>query len=289
MRLFLLIGTLLAWGACAKYDPQYEGPYSDTDTKTPGNTAPSYEILTLSNGTLYLYSNTFKTYKILSNLPPGIDEAAINFSHDRIAYHRLGNNIEIIDTSGVAVATVPNTEYAEWFEWHSNNQTLYYLEYGNINIYGPDIPGFEPGNYQWVMPFTPDREVNRAAVLKDGSVLVGGRYYAGFNYVNKLYLVKNGSVAQSISLPPWELVRWIRSDLEGKRVTYGLFNSIPGDCFNLDIEAWNNTLLEYIDLAAPAPEGNALVKWLNGLSITRDNGVFFTAPNNPPDVQALDW
>jgi hypothetical protein len=290
---YLLIFSLLT-GLCAvscqKYQTQYEGPYADPKDGEVPTFMIKYEILTLQNGVIQLYTADCSQEKILSNLPGGIEKASINYSHDQIAYQIPGEDIQIIDTSGQFIATVPGSDFADWFDWHTNNKTLYYLKWDQLNTYGPDIPGLADQNFNWVFPFgSSDQTVNCAAVLENGNVLLGCRYYGAFEYVNRILLITSTGLSKSQTLPSYELVKWIRSDISGKRIYFGTSNGFNGSVFELNAQQWSITEDEYSIYAAPSPEGNAKVGWYNGLGVSFDTGDYFSPASSTPNLKALDW
>jgi hypothetical protein len=126
--------------SCTPYEVQFEGPYEDH--KNPSEIRIPYEILTVENGKIRLYQRNLQVAKTLNNLPAGIDKASINHAHDLIAYKIPGQDIVVIDTTGANIGVVANSANATWFDWHTNNQTLYLLSGTTLSFWGPSVTVF---------------------------------------------------------------------------------------------------------------------------------------------------
>jgi hypothetical protein len=163
----LFICVLL--NACVEYKTQYEGPYTDGQP-----VAISYEIVFVENGALRMANPSLSRVKTL--LPPSnISKASINFRHDRIAYKTATGNILVVDTTGIAIASVPNSSNVIWFDWHANNETLYMLNPNNtLSFYGPPIQG-ATSNFVNRLPGygTNNLGIKSVAIKANGTMIIG--------------------------------------------------------------------------------------------------------------------
>ena len=87
-----------------------------------------------------------------------------------IAYKEEFGDITIVDTLGELVASITNTEEVEIFDWHANNETLYFVDDMDLKFFGPAI-NVETTNFSFLFPSfgTSFRKVNGICVLPDGT------------------------------------------------------------------------------------------------------------------------
>lgn len=216
--LTLLTSLLLA--ACWKYEPQFEGEYVDGET-TP-DVQPAREILLLQNKQAFHLTRRLTLKKEVPGVPSDVDLIAQNFSRTRIAYKQGWQDIMIIDSSGAAVGTVPNSAAATWFDFHSNNETLYFVSGLKLNFFGPAL-AVGKTNFLTLFPTgATDPELYAAVVLKDNSVVVGYQYYGFLAYENYVAIIApNGSVTFKEQLEPYKPINWMRANVDGTRIAFG--------------------------------------------------------------------
>lgn len=223
----ILLSTLLlaVFFACGQYKTQYEGPYEDPagGGGIKGNPI-IYEILFVQNGQLQLASANLRYTKQL-NVSGFVTQASINYAHDRIAYKTASGNISIIDSTGAAIATVPNSSGVIWFDWHPNNQTLYMLQNDQLSLYGPNV-ALAATNLAGALPYiTDDYGIRTVAVATDGTVVFGYAIYSFSGTLNGVYIVYPSGVKRSISTSYYPPVR-LRLSADGERAI--VTNNVSG-------------------------------------------------------------
>lgn len=131
--------------SCFDYQTQFDGPYSDAgpdgDSKIPK------EVVYVAGGNVYL-ANEFASDSILIENSGEVEIASINNEHSKVLFKKDNNNIQIYDIeSGNVAGEVPDSETAIWFDYHKNNQTIYYLLTNDrLYTYGPDVLDNQPLN-----------------------------------------------------------------------------------------------------------------------------------------------
>lgn len=223
-----MAALLLVFSACKKYEVQYEGPYSDSGSQA--SIEYDYEILFVQSGKVFLLDRTLQSVKQLPNTSSDVKLASINYAHDKIACWTPGQDIELFDSSGVKLGTVDNTANVDWFDWHANNETLYFLKAGKIGLYGPNVEVAD-SDLNDVFPFgATEKQLTCATVNPDGSVVFTYRYYAWPDYVNQVaqrWATSSGFSDQVSYLYSNNLARWLRSTEDGGTHAIGLEDGSP--------------------------------------------------------------
>jgi hypothetical protein len=145
---------------CKKYEPQYEGAW--TDAQANSTLSIPREIVYLDGSGIYMTNRYHIKPKLMSNVSTNIYITHLAFSpkHDKIAYTTsLSSYLYIIDTLGKPIASVPAPSL-DYFEWHSDNNLLYGLQYNVIKaFYGgtlptglPTIPGNRAAEFAYITP-----------------------------------------------------------------------------------------------------------------------------------------
>ena len=176
MQKFLPLLLLPFLSSCFFYETQFEGPYHDG---MPVDTAALDKTLVyVAGGNVYLADEWHYKAERIDNSGQ-VTIASINNAHTRVLYKRQGQNIVIYNIATAAVEReIPATESATWFEYHSNDETVYYvLNNRYMDTYGPDVLPFRPvdlishGGLS-----SPTQQLGGVAVLSDGRFLfsVGG-------------------------------------------------------------------------------------------------------------------
>jgi hypothetical protein len=182
--ILMLMCSLFA-SNCSKYETQYEGPYSDNDSTINNQNKFLYEVILVQGGKLYASDRKFRSTKQIATVGD-VQKASINYAHSKIAYKTATGNIQVIDSAGTFIASIPNTGGVKWFDWHANNQTLYMLGADQkITLYGPAV-ALATYSPVVVLPYS-GIDIGSIAVKPDGSVLFSFSFYDGFNYQNGVY------------------------------------------------------------------------------------------------------
>ncbi len=125
--------------SCTKYETQYEGPYSDKDLAENNNSELSKELVFVSDGVVFL-ANKFVSDLLVVSDEGGVQVASINNNHTKVLYKRAGYNIQIYDiASGSNGEEVAGSSNAYWFDYHANNETIYFLDGSNLHTVGPEV------------------------------------------------------------------------------------------------------------------------------------------------------
>ncbi len=198
-QITLAIVLIAGFFACGDYKTQYEGPYQDpTDGSGIKGNPIIYEILFVQDGQIHLASANLRYSKQL-NVSGFVTQASINHAHDRIAYKTATGNISIIDSTGAAIASVPNSSGVIWFDWHPNNQTLYMLQNDQLSFYGPNVT-VAATNLANALPYiASDYGIRTVGIGPDGMVAFGYSIYSFSGTLNGIYVVYPSGSKRSIS------------------------------------------------------------------------------------------
>ncbi len=289
--LFLLLAALLALAGCAKYQIQYEGPYSEKDGELPQTAKTDYQVLAVTDGQIRLLDRGLQHQKILQTPPLGIQKASINYAHDRIAYQVPGENIVVADSAGITLEVVPDTYDVEWFDWHSNDRTLVLLRNNVLSFHGPAVPT-KATSLNYIFPIgSQEQTVNSVALAPDGRVFVAYRYYSGFSfgYVNKVRILAGTSSDFSALLPSNQPTHWMRLDRSGNHVVFGTYSNFYTRAWEL--EGPQPVLKETQDAAfgAVSPEGTATLYGDLDLWMFAPDGSLRQYGLAGARLTALDW
>ncbi|MEI6409792.1 MAG: hypothetical protein WCR52_10445 [Bacteroidota bacterium] len=296
--LYLLALSLL-FSACEKYKTQFEGPYEDPkDGSSIGGKPINYEVWYALNGQLHAASPDFRHEKTVAT-SGSVELVAVNYTHDHIAYKATGNNIVIIDSSGTNPVTVPNSTNVKWFDWHSNNQTLYMLKTDNkLYQYGGTPVTLSVTNLASGLPYVggSDLQIPAAAVLPDGGVIICFSIYTGLGYKRGLYInypAGSPNVDRFVDMQYSE-PRQIRISQNGDHVVFTAYDYSFGstDSYSYNISSGGmpfNVFPYVIHLAATSPDASGTACWSKG-----DGTLFelFTSNITLPasgNCTGLDW
>ncbi len=148
---FSLLLFALSITACFNYETQFEGPYEETDEVV----APDFpkELVYVAGGNVYLADRFGRDSLILDN-SGNVEIASINNDHTKVIFKKPNENIKVYDIeAGSITDEVPGTSTAIWYDYHANNQTVYFLlSDNNLNTYGPDVLSRKPINLSSLTP-----------------------------------------------------------------------------------------------------------------------------------------
>lgn len=290
----LILMTMLVMSSCSKYETKFEGPYSDANN---GNTAGkiNYEIIYVESGRLNMIDVPLKNVKTFFTLPVGIVSASINDAHTKIAYKTAAGNLTVIDTAGNQIASIANTAAVVFFDWHSNNETLYYVDNLTLKFYGTAI-STSITSFSGVFPFgVSSKQFLGASVLSDGAVVYLYEYYSGLNYVRTIVLDNmtttdfKKNLNNNLSNP----VTWFR---QAKGSYY-----FGGTTFNVNVKYTQQVYLSSSSaseyqlgalLIAPSPNGDYNVYVNSNLLGINSNSSSSSAATKSLDgtkITSLDW
>jgi len=162
--LYLLFGLF----SCEKYEPQFEGAYEDNFDEA--GFKPPLQLVYTSGGFVYAADKFGQNVEILNDSGKA-ELVSINDTHTKIIFKEEGENIEVYDVdAGEVEREISGTSDAIWFDYHSNNQTIYFLsDDGKLDTDGPEILPNRPVNVGSLIAFMDAKSV---VVLPNGEVIV---------------------------------------------------------------------------------------------------------------------
>ena len=227
----LLVGCIFNMG-CSKYKVQYEGAYDDSKSIDPTTQRKEHEIIYVESGKLYAIDRTLTDVKAYQNIASSgsIAYASINPAHTKIAYKTVSGDINIIDSAGTFIATIPSTAAVNSFDWHANNETLHYVDGFTLKFYGKALTvSITNFNTTTIFPVGgTSRKLYAASVLADGSVVYLSEYYTGLNYLRTLTVDKLTGTDVKQQLYRYTIApTWIRLAPTDLIFYYGGSNGFP--------------------------------------------------------------
>jgi hypothetical protein len=279
---------------CHKYETQYEGPYTENDSSSNVQNKFLYEVVAVQGGKLFAMDRKFRSTKHIIT-GGGVEKASINFAHDKIAYKTTSGDIQVIDSAGTFIAKIPNSSGVKWFDWHSNNQTLYMLGADQkITLYGTTIT-LATTNPKLILPYT-GIDISSIAVKPDGSVLFSYSFYDGLNYQNGIYhkLTATGGTSYYVFNRYYEVPTRVRISEDGAVGTStftdtGGFNP-ESYYFSVYENATNFKIGNYSPIIVSDPLSNEFLYATNDLSAIYNaiNGLGIN-PNSSGLITDIDW
>jgi hypothetical protein len=289
-RLALLAFISLSMSACKKYEVQNDGAYDDNTSSTAK--AINYEIVYTQSGKLYMTDPILQNIKSFPSLPLGIVTAVISPNFDKIAYRVAGGNINIIDTSGKAITTLVGTTTATSFDWHENNETLYYIDSNwYMKFYGPTVKAILT-NFNSIFPTaSASRKLYAVNLRGDGSVIFIRQYNEGFGYQRHLVTYPYVGVISTQSIYNSNLeISWMKSSSKTSYVYYGGIASLSEpEAYSTYVGSYNSPDKLYdTRLAAMSLDGNSTLRLTNSsLRVTRLNN--YSTAIDGTKVTSIDW
>jgi hypothetical protein len=289
MKKLLFYGCLLAFliiSSCKKYETQFEGPYNpNTETKTVR------PIAFVINGNVRLIDVPLTAIKTLVFSAP-IRFASINAGSDKLAVKSTSSDITIADTSGKVVATVPNTLTITNFDWHANNETLYYLDNFTLKFYGKSI-NIAISDFTNIFPTNAlSKKVYAVNILADGSVLFIYEYISNAKTQRFLRLNKiSGGILEKALGNTTHATRWLKKSDSNDIIYFGgLDFTLPiNRCYKTTLTATGfEQSISNASFVTISPNGVYTVTASSaGLTVEgAANNYNFTLGANPTD---LDW
>lgn len=258
------------------YKTIYEGPYSDDLIYSTGEIYS--QIVFARDGDLILTDPYFTNFKTM----PEVDNivlSAINYRHDLLAYKSNGNDIVICDTAFQIIGTVPGSEDAVFFDFHANNETLYYLTAdGAVGIYGPEIPRELSHIDELVINFENTIDAHAIVIAPDGAVVVAYSFINGQVVVYRIAKLRPGSNTEFYTSE--YKVNSLRMDESGDKY----FVSVNSDS-GLDFETFYGLMpqaglknyYQSSQLSAVSPDGEyvLLSKSYDGIMVKYEPGLAY--------------
>ncbi len=185
LMLSVLIGSL----GCYDYETQFEGPYSQ-DSEFIEPELPR-ELVYISGGNVYL-ANQFVTDSIIIDNSGEVARASINYEHSNVLFKRTGENIQIYNIEEERVTgEVAGSIDATWFDYHANNETIYYLIGDNLHTQGPELLSENPKDLRDFFAFNID--IIGAVITNVGDIIYTLKVLGG----NTTYIIRTNHLNES--------------------------------------------------------------------------------------------
>ena len=225
---------LLIQTSCA-YKTQYEGVYIDGNAASLKLPSQNHQIIYITDGKLYAIDPTLKDSRSYPKLPAGIVFASISPAHNKIAYKTANANSTIIDSTGMELGQIANTAGIRAFDFHANNETVYYVEGLTLKFSGPPVQAAIT-DFATVFPTgSTNKTIFGAIIRADGAVIYVSEYYFGGGSVREVTFDNVSGV--DIKNKVYEKdrpVSWMRGSETGKTVYFGGQNSMSSVSFAMD-------------------------------------------------------
>ena len=168
--LVILIGMLFLSSGCLNYETQFEGPYEDVEDNTPVELEKA--VVFVAGGKVYLADENINQIETINN-SGDVRVASINNEHSKVLYKRQGGNIQIYDIKEERVIDeIANSENANWFDFHANNETVYYTNSWELTTYGPEVLITNPIDIKQLSPVSGNTVFFQGvAVLQNGNFI----------------------------------------------------------------------------------------------------------------------
>jgi hypothetical protein len=280
---------LIFFLGCSKYEVQYEGAYDDNAGIDLKNQSKDHQIIYVESGKLYAIDPTLSDVRPYSNLPAGIVYASINYAHDKIAYKTATGNITIIDSAGTQLSTIASTSNVTLFDWHPNNQTLYYMSGFTLKFHGPTVktPAI---NFGGLFPTQSDNKFLGITIREDDTYVCMIQYLAGTYQRNILVSSLSGNMTQYRLGNISNEVKWFRSALKGNYVYFGGIESNKLTSFQCPVGIeYRDASLNYTYFIAPSPDGLYEIKAFDTELFVNIKNETYRKKVVGTKITALDW
>lgn len=198
--------------SCQKYDVQFEGAYDEVN----GPPSEAKVVAFVING------NVFMTNARLQDLVEiddsgDVEVVSINNAHTKIIFKRENQNIQIYDIISQSIeGEVPNSQDAEWYDFHANNETIYFQTDWIVSTYGPEvIPNNTVDIKNILSDYASGFILRGVAISREGDIIYSVQrdnnshslhYYDGQNkYDTEVYV---GSYRRHLRLDEAEVALW---------------------------------------------------------------------------------
>lgn len=206
----IYLSILLTLGSCLNYETQADGPYDPNEEQEI--LMPS--VVYVSNGNVYLGDQFLRDSIIIDDSGQNT-LVSINNNHTKVLFKRANQNIQVYDIESASLdEEVPNSEAAFWFEYHSNNKTIYYLIGNEIVTVGENILEQNPLNLVELAGF-PNATLNGAGVNNNKDIAFSITYTESGQVNHNNYLYSDNGLDPLLIIsnqaPPLEYFRFDRN------------------------------------------------------------------------------
>lgn len=165
-KYLILLSLILSLGSCFEYETQFEGPYNDEEgTQAQSSTA----LVFAAGGDVYLSDPAMEKIEKIDSIG-NVEIASINNAHTKVAFKRGSGDIQIYDiATSTIIDEVPSSNNATWFDFHANNETIYFLTGWEIDTYGPDVMVSKPIDLEAIN--SKGGSIKGAIVLENGNII----------------------------------------------------------------------------------------------------------------------
>ncbi|MEM6964891.1 MAG: hypothetical protein AAF573_09010 [Bacteroidota bacterium] len=258
--IYFMIGAFVfSLSTCQKYDPQFEGAYNEEN----GPSADAKVVTFVLNGNVCVADARFQDIVVLDD-SGDVEVASINHEHTKILFKRANENIQIYDIASMSIdGDVPNSQDAEWFDFHGNNETIYFQTEWVLSTYGPEIFSTTSVDIKDLYDDYVATDILRGiSVLRDGGIVFSVQHSADLlslhHYRNGAEVssqVYTGSARIHLRLDKDETTLWATAqsqanfsrhnlstlEIEGGSVGFSFVGPVSSNEGFLVVENFNNT------------------------------------------------
>ncbi len=262
---------VLNFCSCLNYDTQFEGDYNAEEESNTSNS-----VVFVLNGDVYLSNPFLKDSTLIASGDHTL--ASINNNHTKVLFKSPDQNINVYDIASKSITEeIANTQNAFWFDYHSNNETVYYLIGNEIFTHGKSLLDKSPLNLAELIGLQDANTTIGSAVIKSNKDIVFSANTNSDGYSSTfVYLYKNDQEEDENAFPWFNSVTMVNFPedipLKNFRLSYDdiFFWGINPVTNQLQPLTTNNTLV------IQTPTENVKM----GTPINRDNGIILFSNNN---------
>ena len=250
--ILLVIGT----SSCSNYEAQFEGPYNEESETS----AEAKVVVFVVDGNVLLANAVLQDIETIDNSGE-VDVVSINNAHTKVIFKRENGNIQIYDIKEERITDeVPNSGDATWFDFHANNETIFFQTDWTVSTYGPEVIPNNIIDIKSIYPVFVDGNILRGVtMLENGGFIysveitpavLSLNYYDGQENVFQLF---NGSIRKHLRLDEEETTLWTSNlaesnvsfhdvttlDLTGGTTAASFATPVDSDSGFLIIKNWN--------------------------------------------------
>lgn len=145
LYIFCLFALVFCTTSCKKYEPRYEGAWTDAKAGQGQKLNVTRNIVYVMPDGIWTTDGINAPKHVLTDNISVIKRVSISPKYDKIAFIKNTGSITVIDSNGAVLATLPNPNNIQHFEWYHNNNLLYGTQTtaGNrkiVALYGGTLP-----------------------------------------------------------------------------------------------------------------------------------------------------
>lgn len=180
-------------------------------------------LVILADGDIYLANEFVEDFKLIEE-EGTVELVSINNNHTKVAFKRDNENIQIYDiASDMIIDEVPNSASAFWFDFHANNETVYFYSSWLLKTYGPEVLLNNPTDIMNLSPISGSSVyIKGVVILENGNIIysidapgAGARLYLSDGVTNLANSVFS-NFRKNLRLNEAEDALWTASEYNNK-------------------------------------------------------------------------